>query len=155
MAQERLIVRNPLVEWASSVAPTVFTEIAGFVKSIEIIGKRGTVDVKGYADTGGRLEKTDPENSVKMDLFHSRTWSEFSDLLVTELNGDDPTTFRVKYRGAVAVGTANRIFMFRIQLTDIGTIGGAKNVASMMSATFPTEGKVQSSIDGTTFADYF
>jgi hypothetical protein len=155
MAQERLVVRRPLVWWAPAATPATFTAIEGFVKKITIKPKREKVEVKGYGDEGNRNEKTDQNHEVEIELYHSRTWSEFSDLLVTELNADDPTWFRVKYRGAVATGTGNRIFQFKIQLTDLGSIGGEKNTASMLSSTFPIEGKVQSSTDGTTFTDYF
>lgn len=155
MAQERLIVRRPLVWYAAAATPTTFVAIEGFVKKITIKPKRGKVDTKGYSDGGSRNEKLDPEHEVELSFYHSRTWSEWSALLVTELNSDDPTFFRVKYRGAVAPGTGNRVFQFKVQLTDIGSIGGEMNTASMADMTLPIEGMVQSSIDGTTFTDYF
>lgn len=155
MAQERLIVRRPLVWYAAAADPATWVAIEGFVKKITIKGKRGKVDTKGYSDGGARNEKLDPEHEVDLSFFHSRTWSEWSALLIDELNADDPTWFRVKYRGAVAAGTANRIFQFKVQLTDIGTIGGEMNTASMADMTLPIEGMVQSSTDGTTFTDYF
>lgn len=154
MAQERLIVRRPLVWMAPAATPTTFSAIEGFVKKITIKLKRGKVDTKGYSDGGARNEKLDPEHEVEIELYHSRTWSEFSALLITELNADDPTFFRVKYRGATAVGTANRIWQFKVQLTDLGSIGGEMNTASMASMTLPIEGMVQTSTDGTTFTDY-
>jgi hypothetical protein len=155
MAQERLVIRNPLVWMAPAATPTTFAACEGFVKKITIKPKRGKVDTKGYSDGGQRNEKLDAEHEAELEFFHSRAWSEFSALLVTELNADDPTGFRVKYRGAVAAGADNRVFQFKVQLTDLGSLGGEKNTASMASMTLPIEGKVQSSTDGTTFTDYF
>lgn len=155
MAQERLIVRRPLVWWAAAATPSTFVAVEGFVKKITIRGKRGKVDTKGYSDGGARNEKLDPEHEVELEFYHSRTWSEFSALLITELNSDDPTWFRVKYRGATAVSADNPIYEFKVQLTDIGSIGGEMNTASMASMTLPVEGMVRRSTDGTTFTDYF
>ncbi len=155
MAQERLVPRLPLVWMAAAAAPTVWNAIQGFVEEISIKGKRGTLDSRGYSDTGARLEKLDPENEAMIKLFHSRTWTEFSDLMVTELNSDLPTGFRVCYRGAVAISAANPVWEFWFKWVDIGTIGGPVNTLSKADFTTPVEGMVKRSTDGTTFVNYF
>lgn len=155
MAQERLIPRRPLVWMAKAATPSTWDPIEGFVKDVSIKGKRGKIDSRGYSDGGAREEKLDPENEAMLKLFHSRTWSEFSDLMVTELNSDLPTGFRVKYRGQVATSAANPVFEFWFKWTEIGTIGGEVNTLSMADFTVPIEGMVKKSNDGTTFTDYF
>lgn len=155
MAGERLIVKRPTVDMAPAATPTTFATIQVFVKSVTIRAKRGSVDTKGYADAGARTEKLDAEHEAVFSFYHSRDWAAFSALLVTELNSDDTTFFRVKYRGPTAPGTANRVFQFGVKITDIGSIGGELNTPSMADFTAPIEGAVQSSTDGTTFTDYF
>lgn len=149
-----LVVKRPVVTYAAAAAPTVFTDISQYVKKITIKPKRGKVDVRGYGDTGPHNEKTDPEHQVDLEFFHSRAWSAFSELMVTELNADDDTTFRVKYRGPTPTGVDNKVFQFAVKFLDLGTIGGEKNTASMMTMTLDIEGVVQASTDGTTFTDY-
>jgi len=149
-----LVVKRPVVTYAAAAAPTVFTDISQYIKKITIKPKRGKVDVRGYGDTGPHNEKTDPEHQVDLDFFHSRAWSAFSDLMATELNADDNTIFRVRYRGTTAVGVDNPTFQFAVKFLDMGTIGGEKNTASMMTMSLDIEGMVQKSVDGTTFTDY-
>lgn len=151
----RLVIKTPLVWYAPAATPTVFASIEGFVKKITIKGKRNKVDVKGYASNGNQNQKTDPNHDVDLDFFHSRNWGDFSDLMVTEFNADDPTIFRVKYRGATAAGVNNRVFQFAVQFSDLGSLGGEQSTASMLTVTLPIEGVVQSSIDGAAFTDYF
>lgn len=155
MTGERLIVKRPTVEMAPAATPTTFATIQVFVKQIAIRPKRGKIDTRGYADTGARNEKLDAEHEAVLTFYHSRDWSAFSALLVTELNSDDTTFFRVKYRGPTAPGVTNRVFQFGVKITDLGSIGGEVNTASMAEMTLPIEGAVQSSTDGTTFTDYF
>jgi hypothetical protein len=151
----KLVIYRPLVWYASQFTPTVFVAIEGFVEKIDIHGKRGKIPVGGYGDIGSRNEKGDPENVADISMFHSRLWSAFSELMVTEYNGPDPTIFRVKYRGPTGVSADNPIFQFSTQLLDLGNMGGAKNTPSKITASLDIEGMVQRSIDGTTFADYF
>lgn len=155
MADERMIPRKPLVWMAKAATPTVWTAIEGYVKEIAIKGKRGKIDARGYSDGGAREEKLDPENEAMIKLFHSRAWSLFSALMVTELNAETSTGFRVKYRGTVATGVDNPIFEFWFKWTEIGTIGGEVNTLSMADFSVPIEGMVKISTDGTTFTDYF
>ena len=153
MANEVLVVRKPLVWMAPAATPTTFAAIENFVKKITIKPKRGKIDVRNYATEGNKNEKGDPEHEVEIEFFHSRSYTDFTSLLITELNADDPTHFRVKYRGAVATSGTNGIWQFAVQFTDLGSLGGEKNTASMLSVTLPIEGKIKFSTDGTTFND--
>lgn len=155
MAQERLITRRPLVWMAAAAAPTVWTAREGFVEEISIKGMRGKLSSKGYSDVGSRDEKLDPENEATLKFFHSRAWSEFSELMVTELNSDLPTGLRVKYRGLVAVGVDNPIWEFWFKWCEIGSFGGPVNTLSKAEFTTPIEGMVKKSVDGVTFTDHF
>lgn len=147
VAQPRLIVRRPRVFYRPAAAGGVgaWTEISGFFFSMEIMAKRGKIPSPGFGTVGSRNDKGDPEHQVKIGLYHSRTWSELSALLVTELNADDPTEFMVKFRGPTATSADNKYRQFSIQLTALGNIGGKQNDISKLEETFDIEGQILAS----------
>ena len=146
-AQPRLIVRRPKVFYrpAASAGVGAWTELSGFFYTMEIMAKRDKIDSKGYGTVGSRNDKGDPTHQVKIGVYHSRTWSELSALLVTELNADDPTEFMVKFRGPTATSADNKYRMFSIMLTSLGNLGGAQNTISKLEETFDIEGQISAS----------
>lgn len=148
MSQARLIIRKARVWYSPAAVGLTFAwvEVSGFFKDFSIMPKLGRLDTGGYQDVGKRNDKLDPEHQVKFDFYHSRLWTEFSSLMVAELANPDPTYWMAKYQGLVATSADNPCRRVAVSLTDLGTIGGAKNTAAAGQFTLDVEGQIYKSV---------
>lgn len=163
MAQDRLIPKKSKIWYrpASAAEAGAWTEISGYGIEMTAMPKRDPIDVGGLSDYGGHREKGDPKDQLKISFFHSKLWSDFSALMATELAADGNTEFMWVTRGADAVSADNRCWRCKLKFTDLGNIGGAKNVPSKLDVTLDIEGVFQTSTSAAatppadnTFSDY-
>lgn len=152
MAGEKLVIQDPevlmlpstLSDWASA------TNVSKFCKNVAPGPTRTEVDVAAYGDQGNATEKSVRAHECAFEFFHSRAYSEFSGLLVTELNSNNNTQFRVRWSGA-AVSADNPQFTFSVKVVKLN-FGGQRGAAAMISQTYKVQGLISVSIDGTTEA---
>jgi len=162
MANPRRITKKSRVFFrpASAAGSGSWTEISGFAIEVTMMAKRTPIDTGGVSDYGTRQDKGDPDDSIKLGFFHSRDWSAFSELLMTELAADDPTELMFKTRGSVATSADEPYIRCKFMFLDSGNVGGPKNTPSKLDVTYKIEGVFQKSTTAgdppadNTFADY-
>ena len=144
--QPRLIIRKPKVYYRTAVNEAAGTDtwvdVSGYFRSVEIMPKREKIPTPGYGTVGYRNDKGDPTHQIKLVAYHSRAWTDFSSLMVAELNSDDPTGFMVKYRGEVATSTDNPYRKVAVMMIDLGSLGGQQNTPSSLDITLDIEGQI-------------
>lgn len=151
MANEKFVINKPVVEYQPAAGGS-FADISVWFDNIELKPMRVTTDVAAYGDAGAATEKAHRDHTVTFSCFHSKAWSDFSALLVTEFSADGGTVFRVKYQDAT-VTADNPQFRFTIKINSLGSIGGQRGSAAKLSETFKIEGYLEKSEDGSTFTN--
>jgi hypothetical protein len=148
----KLVIYNPVVEYraASAGGSGAFTNVSGNVKEVSLMPKRVRVDVGVFDTPGQSTEKGSSQSEVRFHFLHSADATVFTNILLTELAADGDTEFRFKMKDA-ATSAANPVYWVKIKLNDAGELGGARDTASGAQLTFPVEGIIQKSVDGTTF----
>ena len=148
MANEPLIARKPRVFYrpAASAGAGPWTEISQFFSKFELSPKVASIATPSFTTVGGKTEKGDPDHDLAIDMYHSRTWSEFSALMATEFNSEDDTEFMFKARGGVPTSIGNPYHRCKIKLTNFGKIGGMKNDISRIAESFKLEGQIEQSV---------